>query len=116
MQALLDAPSRTLDQAARKVGVDFGSLRVHFMRNVLAKVLKANAEMVAAAIRAIFAQPDAEAVAAEFERIAATLESQFPDVTAHASRSPPRPPRLCRRPAGALAQGVVDQPRAPTRR
>ena len=43
------------------------------MRNLLSKVTKANAEMVAAAIRTIFAQPDAEAVAAQFERITATL-------------------------------------------
>ena len=34
--------------------------RVHFMRNVLAKVPKGHAEMVAAAIRTIFAQPDRE--------------------------------------------------------
>ena len=32
--------------------------RVHFMRNVLAVVPKGNAEVVAAAIRTIFAQPD----------------------------------------------------------
>ena len=38
--------------------------------------------MVAAAIRTIFAQPDAEAVAAQFERITATLKPQFPEVTA----------------------------------
>src|SRR4051794_12586003 len=36
--------------------------RVHFMRNVLAVVLKGNQEMVAAAIRTIFAQPDAQHV------------------------------------------------------
>ena len=59
-----------------------GVCRVHFMRNVLSKVTKANAEMVAAAIRTIFAQPDAAAVAAQFERITATLASQFPEVTA----------------------------------
>ena len=33
--------------------------RVHFMRNVLTQVPKGSAEMVAAAIRTIFAQPDA---------------------------------------------------------
>ena len=49
---------------------------------MLAKVTRANAEMVAAAIRTIFAQPDADAVAAQFERIVATLEGQFPDVAA----------------------------------
>ena len=64
------------------IGAAWQRCRVHFMRNVLAKVSKANAEMVAAAIRTIFAQPDAEAVAAQFERITATLEPQFPDVTA----------------------------------
>ncbi len=52
------------------------------MRNVLAKVNKANGEMVAAAIRTIFAQPDTGAVAEQFERIIATLEPQFPEVTA----------------------------------
>ena len=64
------------------VGAAWQRCRVHFMRNVLAKVTKANAEMVAAAIRTIFAQPDAEAVAAQFDRITATLEGQFPEVTA----------------------------------
>jgi transposase-like protein len=64
------------------IGAAWQRCRVHFMRNVLSKVTKANAEMVAAAIRTIFAQPDAEAVAAQFERITATLKPQFPEVTA----------------------------------
>ena len=38
--------------------------------------------MVAAAIRTIFAQPDAAAVDAQFDRIVDTLEPQFPDVAA----------------------------------
>ena len=50
------------------------------MRNVLNKVPKADSEMVAAAIRTIFAQPSADAVAAQFDRIVATLEPQFPVV------------------------------------
>ena len=57
-----------------------GVCRVHFMRNVLARIPRANAEMVAAAIRTIFAQPDANAVAEQFDRITATLSEQFPDV------------------------------------
>jgi transposase-like protein len=52
------------------------------MRNALAKVARANADMVAAAIRTIFAQPDAEAVHAQFHRIVDTLEGQFPEVAA----------------------------------
>jgi putative transposase len=62
------------------VGAGWQRCRVHFMRNVLAKVPKADAEMVAAAIRTIFAQPSAEAVHAQFDRIVATLEPQFPVV------------------------------------
>jgi putative transposase len=63
------------------IGAAWQRCRVHFMRNVLAKVTRANGEMVAAAIRTIFAQPDA-AVAAQFERITATLQAQFPEVVA----------------------------------
>ena len=44
------------------IGAAWQRCRVHFMRNVLAKVPRANAEMVAAAIRTIFAQPDRAAV------------------------------------------------------
>ena len=64
------------------VGAAWQRCRVHFMRNVLAKVTKANADMVAAAIRTIFAQPDAATVHAQFDRIVATLEAQFPEVAA----------------------------------
>ena len=64
------------------IGAAWQRCRVHFMRNVLAKVAKANAEMVAAAIRTIFAQPSAEAVYAQFDRIVDTLEAQFPPVAA----------------------------------
>lgn len=62
------------------VGAAWQRCRVHFVRNVLAKVPKANAEMVAAAIRTIFAQPTATDVYAQFDRIVETLEPQFPQV------------------------------------
>src|SRR5918995_6712231 len=52
------------------------------MRNVLARVPQGNAEMVAAAIRTIFAQPDAEHVHAQFDVIAGMLGRQFPAVEA----------------------------------
>lgn len=64
------------------IGAAWQRCRVHFMRNVLARVPRANAEMVAAAIRTIFAQPDAAAVAEQFDRITATLGAQFPEVVA----------------------------------
>ena len=62
------------------VGAAWQRCRVHFMRNVLAKVPKASAEMVAAAIRTIFAQPDAAHVRSQLTEIVTTLRPQFPDV------------------------------------
>jgi putative transposase len=62
------------------LGAAWQRCRVHFMRNVLARVPRANAEMVAAAIRTIFAQPDHQAVSEQFDRIVAMLTDQFPDV------------------------------------
>ena len=56
--------------------------RVHFMRNVFAKVSRSNTHMVIVAIQTIFAQPDAQAVREQFDRIVATLEDQFADVAA----------------------------------
>src|SRR5215207_4335516 len=52
------------------------------MRNVLARVPKGNAEMVAAAIRTVFAQPDAEHVHSQLDVIAGMLGRQFPQVEA----------------------------------
>ena len=48
------------------------------MRNVLAGVPKGNAEMFAAAIRTIFAQPDAEHVHAQFDRVLDALADKLP--------------------------------------
>src|SRR4051794_7259817 len=64
------------------LGATWQRCRVHFMRNVLAVVPKGNAEMVAAAIRTIFAQPDAEHVLDQFEVIAVMLGKQLPKVEA----------------------------------
>jgi putative transposase len=50
------------------------------MRNVLARVSKGSAEMVAAAIRMIFAQPTPDTVREAVENVAATLDRQFPAV------------------------------------
>jgi putative transposase len=64
------------------IGSAWQRCRVHFMRNVLARVARANGHMVSAAIGTIFAQPGAEAVADQFERIVATLTGEFPVVAA----------------------------------
>jgi len=73
-----------LAQAVRTVflGAGVQRCRVHFMRNVLAVVPKANAEMVAALIRTIFAQPDAGAVREQLHTVAVMLGRQFPQVQA----------------------------------
>ena len=62
------------------VGASVQRCRVHFLRNVLAQVPKGSAEMVAAAIRTIFAQPDADHVAEQFDTIATMLGRQLPKV------------------------------------
>jgi putative transposase len=68
--------------AAVLLGSAWQRCRVHFMRNVLARVPKGNAEMVAAAIRTVFAQPDAEHVHSQLDVIADMLGRQFPAVEA----------------------------------
>ena len=50
------------------------------MRNVLSKIPKASGEMVAAAIRTIFAQPDQEHVGTQLDEITLMLRRQFPVV------------------------------------
>ena len=76
--------------------------RVHFLRNVLAQVPKGSQTMVAAAVRTVFAQPDAEHVREQLEVIATMLGRQFPrvetllgeaadDITAFFRHGTPRP-------------------------
>ncbi len=52
------------------------------MRNVLSRVPKASAEMVAAAVRTVFAQPDAGHVRSQLDEVVAMLHAKFPDVAA----------------------------------
>ncbi len=71
---LRKAITRTMQGAA------WQRCRVHFMRNALAKAPKNQAEWVAAAIRTIFAQPDAASVRHQVETVACSLEHSLPDV------------------------------------
>jgi len=73
-----------LVKAVRKVmlGAAYQRCRVHFLRNVFAVIPKDAAEMVAATIRTIFAQPTAEAVRAQLDTVADMLGRQFPKVQA----------------------------------
>ncbi len=62
------------------VGASWQRCRVHFMRNVLAKVSKGQAEAVAAMVRTIFVQPSADAVAQQVRVVADSLRAKFPTV------------------------------------
>jgi transposase-like protein len=68
--------------AAVLLGAAWQRCRVHFQRNVLARVPKASAQMVLAAVRTIFAQPDAAAVRAQLDEVADKLAPGFPAVAA----------------------------------
>jgi transposase-like protein len=63
-------------------GATWQRCRVHFLRNLLARIPKGNAEMVAAAVRTIFAQPDGQHVHSQLDVIAGMLGKQFPIVEA----------------------------------
>jgi len=64
------------------LGAAWQRCRVHFLRNVLSRIPKGSAQMVLAAIRTIWAQPDAALVGEQLNEIAAKLEPRFPQVAA----------------------------------
>ncbi len=65
--------------SAVMLGASWQRCKVHLARNVLAKVPKGSADMVAAAMRTIYAQPDAGHVREQFDEIVSMLTRQFPD-------------------------------------
>jgi len=82
VQLVISDSHRGLTNAVAAVlqGAAWQRCRVHFMRNALAKVTKGHAEMVAATIRTIFAQPTGDAVRAHVDVVADMLARQFPTV------------------------------------
>jgi transposase-like protein len=60
------------------VGAAWQRCRVHFMRNVLAHVPKADKSIVAAAIRTIFAQRNEEAARQQLGEVLKAMESRWP--------------------------------------
>jgi transposase-like protein len=69
---LVDAIASTLP------GSSWQRCRTHFLRNLLAKVPKSAGPFVATLVRSIFAQPDAAAVSAQFDRVVEQLGERFP--------------------------------------
>jgi transposase-like protein len=64
--------------AAILLGSAWQRCRVHFLRNVLARIPKGSAEMVLAAIRTVFAQPDAASAREQLDEIVEKLTPRFP--------------------------------------
>lgn len=60
------------------VGSSWQRCRVHFVRNVLAHIPKADKAMMAAAVRTIFAQPDREAAGQQLRYVAETISTRWP--------------------------------------
>jgi transposase-like protein len=73
---LVDAIAATLPGAA------WQRCRTHFMRTLLTRVPKSAQSFVAAMVRTIFAQPDADMVHEQHRRIVDQLATRFPDAAA----------------------------------
>jgi transposase-like protein len=73
---LVDAIAATLPGAA------WQRCRTHFMRNLLTRVPKSAQSFVATIVRTIFAQPDAETVREQHQRVVGQLEDRFPEAAA----------------------------------
>jgi len=63
-------------------GASWQRCRVHFMRNLLARVPRHAQPMVAALVRTVFAQPDQASARQQLEQVAGALERRFPQVAA----------------------------------
>jgi transposase-like protein len=84
--------------------------RVHFMRNALAYVPKGQHSMVAAAIRAVFSQPDRTAAGQAWRHVADQLRTRFPQACRPHGRGRRRRPGVHELPTPALAEAALDQP------
>jgi transposase-like protein len=73
---------RGLTRAIREVlvGATWQRCRVHFLRNLLARVPKHAQAMVAATVRTVFDQPDRAAAQAQLRQVVTTLAGRFPKV------------------------------------
>lgn len=71
-------------------GPSWQRCRVHFMRNLLARMPKHAQPMVAALVRTIFAQPDAASTRGQLEHVAGNVDGRFPQAASllrHAGRT-----------------------------
>jgi putative transposase len=80
VQLVISDAHRGLTNAIAAVlpGAAWQRCRVHFMRNLLARVPRRQSGMVAAIVRTIFAQPSPDQVRAQLEAVALQLADAFP--------------------------------------
>jgi len=70
-------------------GATWQRCRTHAMRNLLTRVPKSAQSFVAAIVRTIFAQPDAESVREQHGKVVAQLEGRFPEAAALLAEAAP---------------------------
>ena len=63
-------------------GSSWQRCRVHFARNLLVKVPKGSQDMVAAALRSVFVQTEAQAVVQQWDQVTRMLSEKFPAAAA----------------------------------
>jgi putative transposase len=68
-----------VEAIASVLGASWQRCRTHFARNVLTRVPKAAQGFVAAAVRSIFEQADADEVRAQHDRVVEQVRERFPD-------------------------------------
>jgi transposase-like protein len=102
-------PGLTDAIASSLPGASWQRCRTPFLRNLLAKVPKSAGPFVATLVRSIFAQPDAEAVWAQFHRVVPALRA-VPRRGRAARRGRSGHPGVHELPADPLETGLVEQP------
>ena len=82
VQLVISDAHAGLKQAIREVfvGAAWQRCRVHFLRNVLARVPKTAMPMVAATVRTIFEQADRAAAQRQLAQVVTLLQEKFPQV------------------------------------
>jgi putative transposase len=84
VQLVISDAHAGLKQAIREVfvGAAWQRCRVHFMRNLLTRVPKTAAAMVAATVRTSFQQPDRASAQRQLREVCKTLQARFPHAVA----------------------------------
>ena len=81
IQMVISDAHEGLKAAARKVlGAGWQRCRVHFQRNLLARVNKTNKPVVSAVVKTVFAEKDRDQAHARWREVANNLRDRFPDV------------------------------------